>query len=255
VAGGPARASAYLEDLGGLSKRHTLLLLDQRGTGGSELPADRDSLAFPRLADDLADVRRGLGYERLPVLAHSAGCLVAMIDATRRPDEVERLVLVTPPGRGFGDTADDVARVRASRSGEPWWPEVAEVLESLPFLPEHRRQRVDRALRPLFYARWDDRAQAHADTTDGQMSMRAAAAFVPSDAATIPPPQALAALTAQTLVVVGEIDGATGPQAGHVIAGMLPNARVVSLPGVAHYPWIDDPARFSTVVADFLGGE
>ncbi|MFB7753268.1 alpha/beta hydrolase, partial [Streptomyces sp. NPDC056121] len=38
--GGPMRASAYLGDLGGLSKRRRLVLLDLRGTGDSEVPAD-----------------------------------------------------------------------------------------------------------------------------------------------------------------------------------------------------------------------
>src|SRR5205085_2711807 len=60
VPGGPGRAAEYLEDLGGLSGSRRLLLLDNRGTGGSELPPDRSSLQFPRLADDLDDVRREL---------------------------------------------------------------------------------------------------------------------------------------------------------------------------------------------------
>ena len=44
VPGGPGRASAYLENLGGLDATHTLHLLDSRGSGDSELPGDRGSL-------------------------------------------------------------------------------------------------------------------------------------------------------------------------------------------------------------------
>src|SRR3954451_20679324 len=108
VPGGPGRASAYLENLGGLDETHTLHLLDSRGSGDSQLPADRGSLAFPRLADDVED---GLAAPRLgpaDVLGHSAGCPVALLHAARHPDAVRRLVLVTPSGRPFGWAADDL---------------------------------------------------------------------------------------------------------------------------------------------------
>ncbi|MBV9098136.1 MAG: hypothetical protein JO079_08760, partial [Frankiaceae bacterium] len=64
VPGGPGRASAYLGDLGGLDATFSLLLLDNRCTGQSELPADRDSLTFPRLADDVDAVRLALELAR-----------------------------------------------------------------------------------------------------------------------------------------------------------------------------------------------
>jgi proline iminopeptidase len=41
--GGPMRASACLGDLGGLSGRRRLIMLDLRGTGGSVIPADPSS--------------------------------------------------------------------------------------------------------------------------------------------------------------------------------------------------------------------
>ena len=71
--GGPGRASAYLEDLGGLSETRTLIRLDTRATGHSELPADPASLRFDRLAGDVEALRTHLELERVDVLAHSAG--------------------------------------------------------------------------------------------------------------------------------------------------------------------------------------
>src|SRR5580698_10058987 len=72
--GGPARASTYLEDLAGLSATHTLLRIDTRGSGLSPLPDDRESLSFPRLADDIEAVRIARGLDTIDLLAHSAGC-------------------------------------------------------------------------------------------------------------------------------------------------------------------------------------
>ena len=75
--GGPGRASAYLEDLGGLSQERTLVLLDARATGASEVPADPSTLRFDRLAEDVDALREHLGEERIDLLGHSAGAIVA----------------------------------------------------------------------------------------------------------------------------------------------------------------------------------
>jgi pimeloyl-ACP methyl ester carboxylesterase len=252
--GGPARASAYLEDLAGLTAHRTLLRVDLRGTGLSPLPEDRGSLAFHRLADDIEDLRVERGLETMDLLAHSAGCFVALAYAAAHPERLSRLVLVTPSARPFGQVEDDIATIRAGRSDEPWYAEAAAIEEELKFAPERMRHRMDPALRVFGYARWDDRAQAHAASTDSQMSMRAMAAFAPSPeaGASLDLVNRLREVTAPVLILVGHLDGVTGVKAGHLVAEMLPNARVVELPESAHYPWVDSPEPFRETVVSFL---
>jgi proline iminopeptidase len=254
VPGGPGRASEYLEDLAGLSEHHTLLRFDLRGTGESELPDDRDSLSFPRLADDIEDIRIAQGLDTIDLLAHSAGCFVALVYAARYPNRLSRLILVTPSASGFGDIGDDIERIRESRSAEPWYAEAAEIEAEVALMPQRRRSRMDRGLRVFGYSRWDERAQAHAASTDGQMSLRATAAFSSdsfrSEGHTFL--EALRAVPAAALVVVGDLDGVTGVKAGYIIADTLSNAIVVEIPGAAHYPWVDTPEAFRKVVVDFL---
>jgi proline iminopeptidase len=254
VPGGPGRASVYLEDLAGLAEHHTMLRLDQRGSGTSELPADRDSLAFPRLADDLEALRANRGLDSFDLLGHSAGCFVSLTYAARHPERVSRLVLVTPSGRGFGDVDDDINAIRASRADEPWYQEAAQIEAELELLPPERRQRPNRGTRPFGYGRWDDRAQEHAAATDGQMSLRAMAGFAPEEfmAAAASAFERLGDITAPVLIVVGSLDGMTGVRAGHLIADRLPDARVVELAGSGHYPWVDVPEQFREAVVSFL---
>ncbi|HVY11908.1 MAG TPA: alpha/beta hydrolase [Mycobacteriales bacterium] len=254
VPGGPARASEYLEDLAGLSERRRLLRVDLRGTGMSPLPADRDSLAFHRLADDLEVVRESQGLDAMDVIAHSAGGFVTLAYAAKHPERLGRVVLVTPSGKPFGDVEADIAAIRASRSDEPWYAEAAAVEAELKLMPERMRQRFDPQLRVFGYARWDERSQAHAESTDRQMSMRAMAAFVPGPevAAEFDLRERLKALEAPVLVIVGALDGITGVKAGHLVADMLPNATVVELPNASHNPWIDCPEEFRQTVVSFL---
>lgn len=255
VPGGPARASEYLEDLAGLSRHRRLLRVDLRGTGMSPLPEDRDSLAFHRLADDLEAVREWQGLETLDLLSHSAGGFVALAYAAKYPQRVASMVLVTPSARPFGDVEGDIAAIRASRSGEPWYAEAAALAEELELAPAHRRLRFDPGMRPFGYAKWDDRAQEHADTTDRQMSMRAMAAFAPGPevAGELNLADRLKAVSAPVGIIVGSLDGITGVKAGHLVADMLSDASVVELADCAHYPWIDAPEAFLAAVLSFLG--
>jgi pimeloyl-ACP methyl ester carboxylesterase len=258
VPGGPGRASAYLGDLGGLWRGRTLWRLDLRGTGYSELPDDRDSLAFPRLADDVEVAAAALGAGPVDVLGHSAGCHVALVHASRYPGRVRKLVLVTPSANGlvpFSEISADIARIRALRAGEPWYAEAAEIEAEVATLPAERQRRLDRGLRPFFYGRWDAAAQEHAASTDTQMSLRASAAFRPENGTPADLVAMLRHIVAPTLIIVGGRDGGTGRTPGRIVADHLPNAAstdVVEIPAAGHYPWLEEPVEFARVVADWL---
>ncbi|MBV9485555.1 MAG: alpha/beta hydrolase [Frankiaceae bacterium] len=253
VPGGPGRASVYLEDLAGLSDTHSLVKFDLRGTGISELPADRDSLAFPRLAEDVELLREQRNLDRMDLLGHSAGCIVAMTYAARHPERISRLVLVTPSAHLFGDVSDDLEAIRRSRSGESWYPDAAAAQAELELLPPHRRNRPTPELRMFAYGRWDERCQEHAASTDSQMSLRATAAFgAGADFDVDALRTGLSKLTAPVLVVVGGRDGLTGVRAGYLVADLMPNSRVVEIPAAGHFPWVDEPEQFRSALGDFL---
>lgn len=252
--GGPGRAAAYLEDLGGLSGDRTLVLLDARATGRSEVPADPGTLRFDRLADDVEALREHLGLESADVLAHSAGTEVALVWAARHPDVVGRLVLVTPGGKLLGCTREDVDEIRAARAAEPWFGAAWSAVEALETAPPSVQQQLWREVRPFMYGRWDERTQAHALTAERQTSKRAELGFRPAaddlDSAAVV--AALRTLPAPVLVVAGERDGLTGVAAVHEVAAALPAARTAVLPRAGHFPWVDEPAAFVDVVRAFF---
>ena len=177
VPGGPGRASAYLEDLGGLTEHRTLVLLDNRATGRSEVPADPSSLRFDRLAEDVEALRTHLGEERIDLLGHSAGAIVAQAYAAAHPERLRSLLLLTPSDRLQGGTRADLPAIRASRAGEPWYAEAAEAQEALADASPVERTALTRATRPFLYGRWDERSQAHAGTADAQQDRRAELGF------------------------------------------------------------------------------
>ena len=252
--GGPGRASAYLEDLGGLSAERTLVRLDTRATGHSEVPADPSSLRFDRLAGDVESLRQHLSLDRVDVLGHSAGCLVAQAWAAAHPERVRSLVLVTPTDRLQGGHRSDVAAIRTTRSGEPWYAEAAEAQAALADAPPAQQQALVRATRPFFYGRWDERTQAHAATADRQSSKRAELGFGAGieDVDLTGMLSALAQLDVPVLVLGGERDALTGVASVELVAGSFPRAQAAVLPGAGHFPWVDEPEAFRAVVSAFL---
>ena len=252
--GGPGRAAAYLQDLGGLSRTKTLVLLDARATGRSEVPADPASLRFDRLADDVEALREHLGLDRADLLGHSAGAIVAQVWAARHPERVRRLVLVTPSDRLQGGDRGDVAAIRAGRAGEPWYADAAEAQAALASAPPAQQQSLVRATRPFFYGRWDADTQEHAAGADRQSSRRAELGFAAGadevDVAALT--AGLREVRAPVLVVGGERDALTGVASVHRVAAAFPDALAVVVPRAGHFPWVDEPDAFRDVVELFL---
>ncbi|HKT60183.1 MAG TPA: alpha/beta fold hydrolase, partial [Gemmatimonadales bacterium] len=55
-----------------------------------------------------------------------------------------------------------------------------------------------------------------------------------------------------TLVIVGEDDSIAPPETARRMAGAIPGARLVVVPGAAHVPPVEQPAETTAVIREFL---
>ncbi|HEX2681464.1 MAG TPA: alpha/beta fold hydrolase [Candidatus Dormibacteraeota bacterium] len=99
--GGPGFSSAYLGDLSGLWEEFTLVMLNPRGTGGSDRPTDAGAYRLDDYVSDLEDLREHLGLERMLLLGYSHGGMVAQAYTVAHPARVRKLVLACTTAR-FG---------------------------------------------------------------------------------------------------------------------------------------------------------
>ncbi|MGW0613211.1 alpha/beta fold hydrolase [Streptomyces sp. NPDC002788] len=249
--GGPMRASAYLGDLGGLDAHRQLVLLDLRGTGASEVPADPATYRCDRLVNDVEALRLHLSLERMDVLAHSAGGSLAMLYAARYPDRLGRLALVTaiPWALGLPATAKDRLAAARQRRDEPWFPKAFAAFEAWLANPAD----FDPLIWAFWYGRWDAAAQAHAERDETETNDEAADRYG-ADGAYDPAATraALARVTAPVLVLAGEADGGPSPALARRNADVFPKAEFAVQPGAGHYPWLDDPEWFTRRVSAFF---
>jgi pimeloyl-ACP methyl ester carboxylesterase len=251
--GGPMQASAYLGDLGGLSAHRSLLLLDLRGTGESEVPADPTSYRCDRLVDDVEALRAHLGRDRIDLLGHSAGGTVAVLYAARYPDRIGRLALVTPSPRAVGleITDSDRRQVAELRRGEAWFPDAFAAFERI--WSGDGTAADWNAVTPFTYGRWDAISRAHHAQGATQKNPDAAAAYYSAGA--LDPAatrSALVRLRARVLLVAGECDVALPPKCAGEYAGLFPRAELTVQPGGGHYPWLDSPEWFVRTLTGFL---
>lgn len=56
-----------------------------------------------------------------------------------------------------------------------------------------------------------------------------------------------------TLVVIGDVDGATPPAIGHELAARLPDASAIEMKCVGHCPHLQVPDQFVAAISPFLG--
>jgi proline iminopeptidase len=130
IHGGPGMdlESIYGDFAPELGKKHVVIFYDQRGGGKSELPTDTTRLLAAHQVQDLDELRRHFKLERVTLVAHSYGPLLAASYAIAHPEAVKKMVFFgpVPPRRGdfwnrFGKSVNaliDTAQRRRMSEGQ-----------------------------------------------------------------------------------------------------------------------------------------
>jgi 3-oxoadipate enol-lactonase len=218
-----------------LDSRYRTIVLDNRGTGRSDVPPGPYPIAL--MAADALAVLDAAGVERAHVFGISMGGMIAQELALQNPKRVRSLILgCTAAG---GPTA-----VRAE-------PEVTEMLmnrgsmtpeqaatAAIPYIydPGTPRDRIDEDLairRP-----WFPRPEGYVAQLQGILAWEAYSRL----------PQ----LKVATLVIHGETDRLVPLGNGELIAARIPGAKLVTLQHASHIFPTDQTAACNHAIMEFL---
>jgi pimeloyl-ACP methyl ester carboxylesterase len=83
------------------SKGYTIIAPDMRGLGESSRPAS--GYDKKTIATDIHELIKSLGYQKISLVGHDIGLMVAYAYAAQYPGEVEKLALLDAPIPGVGD--------------------------------------------------------------------------------------------------------------------------------------------------------
>jgi pimeloyl-ACP methyl ester carboxylesterase len=196
------------------------------------------TMDFDGLAADVEAAIARHGLEKPVLLGHSMGGMIAQTALRRRPDGYAAAVLAcTSPAFGSADGAFQTKFV-ADRLGP---------LDAGKTMPDLAPKMVDRMIGPSA----DPRGCAHAvevmSTVPADTYRAAVRCLVGFDERAN-----LAKIAVPVLCLAGEKDP-NAPAAGvERMAGKIPGARYVCLPGVGHLPNLEAPAAFDAAILDFL---
>jgi proline iminopeptidase len=255
--GGPGFSSTYLADLGGLDEALELVLLDPRGTGGSDPARDPSAYAIDDYASDLEELREHLGLEQMLLLGHSHGGVAAIAYASSHPERVERLILAsTLPRHGPEQEAVMQAAIE-QRAGEPWYEDALAALKTElegTFVDGRELMELVQRMMPLYFARYGDAERAYIEAMTGEeLCVDATRLWEKEIFEHFDVRPQLASLTMPTLVITGELDFITGPSCAAELTEGIPAAETVVLSGAGHMIFVEAPEAFRAAVLSFLG--
>jgi pimeloyl-ACP methyl ester carboxylesterase len=251
--GGPGLASTYMGDLAGLWERFTLVILNPRGTDGSDRPADSDAYHVDDYASDLEELRQHLGLETMMLLGFSHGGIVAQAYASANPGRVSRLVLAATAARFGPEQKAATQAAKDKRSGEPWFADAAAAGEEDVDLAsdEQIRDNMFRGM-PFWFARFGPVEAGYLDTFRSETINGDALRVFGEELASLDLRSRLAGITAPTLVITGDEDYVCGPVCAAEISGSISGAREVIVGDSGHMLFVEQPQAFHDEIADFL---
>lgn len=136
--GGPGQSHHYCRSTDALaSSELRIVTYDQRGSGQTAHPADRD-YSHNAYADDLDAIRRHLGLERIHLLGHSNGGLLALAYTARHTEHVASLQLYgSSPATGTEADSEEfearIARFEAEGAFPPGYDQFGNSTDCAPY--------------------------------------------------------------------------------------------------------------------------
>jgi pimeloyl-ACP methyl ester carboxylesterase len=253
--GGPGFSSRYFGDLAGLGGSFTLVLLNPRGTEGSDRPSDPRAYAIEDYTADLEELRGHLGLERMLLLGHSHGGVAAQAYATTHPDRVERLVLASTLARFAEEQNGAMEAAMHAKSDEPWYADARAALEDEQAGRfESDQELAALALRelPFYFARYGQAERSYVEGLREEVPVADALLLFNNEVfTTFDLRPELEKITAPTLVITGEDDFITGRVCAADFA-TIPNATTAIVPGSGHFIFVEARDRFRDEVTSFL---
>jgi pimeloyl-ACP methyl ester carboxylesterase len=235
-----AKRQGWYRQLPVLGEQFRAIAIDYRDVGDSD-PADRP-YSIADLAGDVEGVAAGLGIERASLVGISMGGFIALELALRRPQLVDRLVLVVTSAGGAthvstspeilqllmpsaGVALEDGAgarRVTTAVAAPGYAQRAPAEIDTFVEIALHNPMRVEAYLRQL------EACRAH------DVSAR------------------LGEIGAPTLVIHGDVDPLVPLANGEYLAEHIPGARLVVYEDTGHIPEVERADEFNRDLVEFL---
>ena len=234
----PFNSTMWQPQVDALGDRYRLITPDLTGFGGSDAPEDRSSYTMDAWADQLAGLLDHLGLDKVVLGGLSMGGYASFAFLRRHRERVSALILADT--RAEADPPEGIEK-RTNQQGMVEREGTSGLIDALvgallsedtrtnkPDVVDHVRKAMDNPAAGFIGAL--EAMKGRPDSSDE-----------------------LASIDVPTLVIVGENDGVTPPDAARKIHEHVGGSRLVTIPSAGHISNLESPEAFNSAVAEFLG--
>jgi proline iminopeptidase len=242
----------FLPFIDELAAHHEVILFDQRGTGLSSGPVDSASITIDNFIGDIEEVRIAFGIERMNLLGHSWGGVLAMHYAVRYPERLRSLILcsTTPWVDGFDAMRAEIEQRRTPEDAK----ELAEIGAS-PAFEANDPEAVERFWRVYFRPYFPDPSMvSRMDlrfTKNTLENSSAVAGYILRSVGAFDLRRSLRSVRVPTLILHGDSDPLPLEYAEQIHES-IPGSELVVLRHSGHWIFVDATERFTESIEDFL---
>lgn len=238
------------------AKTHRVIFYDQRGNGRSTMATiDSSNFTIDLMVEDLEGLRQAFGIDKLNIIGHSWGGLLAMYYTVKYPSNVKRLITV--------DSAPVNTRLlilsyenQISRFSEHEWKYLQGLWESEAYLagdPDVHNEAMRLSEGSVFYNKgmidtYMDAAEFNADTARNAVALNGLSRDMKLN---ITVQDGLSKITCPTLIMQGRHDFIV-PESAQLAHQLILNSEVVFIEGSGHYPHIENPVDFFAELNAFI---
>ena len=234
-----------------LAEDFTVVLYDHRGNGRSERPATLAGVDHSTWADDADALRAHLGIDRMVLLGHSYGGVIAQHYALRHQSHLRGLILATTyPAWDYPDVVLEGAR----RKGTPTEVEAMNTRFFSHLANDEEMESLVAAIGGLYFFDRDSEAARHVNT-EARYSAAAYNHAVLDIHADHDVVDRLGEIEVPTLVLCGTNDFVTPYEQGSArIHWGVRGSKLVIFERSAHMIFAEEQEKFLALVREFAGG-
>jgi proline iminopeptidase len=254
LSGGPGFTVDYMVPVGDfVPASFQRVFYEQRGTGRSKVASmTAENMTLPHVVADLEALRVHLKQERLFLVGHSWGGMLAMAYAAAHPDRIDRMILIGPggPTLEFTEWFNDNIHMRLR----------PEDIEAERYWNEAPKRGVDvnkaaleqvRAITPgYFFERAKGLAFA-SQLPDGTLTLQVNTLLFTDMAKGYDSRPGLRQLDRPVLIVQGHQDP-VGDKTAEDIHAAIKSSELVYLNQCGHFPWLEQPEALLRTMTEFF---
>ena len=256
--GGPGNSHSYfLPYLEALSDEYQLFFYDQRGTGLSDGHLDLAAVSIDQFVEDLEGLRVAFGLEKISLMGHSWGAIIALAYALKYQEHLDHLILVDsrPVSNTFNIEMNETLQQRFQRLSADAQNELTTTCTHS--IAEMSPKEIDECNQIDAQIKFYDPAKAvsvdwamEENTIKNSETVRA---LIISSFNRMQPDMdtQLPTVRVPTLIIHGDFDPIPFGSSEY-IHQHIPGSEIVLISQSGHFPFIEQPEQFVAALRSFL---